>query len=282
MFQATNSRMAASAASGTWCASGAASNMTSNNATACTMPATGLVAPLFTLVTVRAMVPVAGMPPKKGVTKLAMPCAISSWFGLWRAPIMPSATRAHSSDSMAPRKASVRVGTRRNRAVSHEKAGHCSDGSVDGMPPKRLPMVSTGRPQTATSTVVSSSTTTEPGTSTRRRATADLCAMRGNQACHAMMVARLADAIATAVQFTVPTAANSTTVIPKKLAGMAGVTSPRKSRTCDSAINTAMPLVKPITTATGTNRIKVPSLNSPIRNSSTPDMAVAMTRLARP
>ena len=42
------------------------------------MPATGVLAPLLMLVTVRAMVPVAGMPPKKGVTKLATPCAISS------------------------------------------------------------------------------------------------------------------------------------------------------------------------------------------------------------
>ena len=47
-------------------------------------------------------------------------------------------------------------------------------------------------------------------------------------------------------------------------------------------ISTAMPLVKPITTATGMKRIKVPRRNSPIKNNSTPDMAVAKIKLARP
>ena len=70
------------------------------------MPATGLVAPARRLVTVRAIVPVAGMPPKNGVTTLAMPCAISSWFGSWRGWVdKPSATRAQSSDSTAPSRA---------------------------------------------------------------------------------------------------------------------------------------------------------------------------------
>ena len=71
-------KMAAKAAKGTWLANGAATHTTTNKVRACTMPATGERPPLFTLVTVRAMVPVAGMPPKKGVTKLATPWAINS------------------------------------------------------------------------------------------------------------------------------------------------------------------------------------------------------------
>ena len=78
MFHATNIKMAAKVAKGTWLANGAATQTTSNKTSACTIPATGERPPLFTLVTVRAMVPVAGMPPKKGVTKLATPCAMSS------------------------------------------------------------------------------------------------------------------------------------------------------------------------------------------------------------
>ena len=70
--------------------------------------------------------------------------------------------------------------------------------------------------------------------------------------------------------------------MPKKSAGMAATFRPRKSLICDSMISTAMPLVKPITTATGMNRISVPRRNKPIKNSSTPDMAVAKIRLARP
>ena len=46
-------------------------------------------------------------------------------------------------------------------------------------------------------------------------------------------------------------------------------------------IDTPAP-VKPITTATGMKRIKVPRRNSPIKNSSTPDMAVAKIKFARP
>ena len=79
-----NSRMLASTASGTLAASGAASSTISSSVAEYTMPATGLVAPARTLVTVRAMVPVAGMPPKKGTTMLATPCAINSWLGSWR------------------------------------------------------------------------------------------------------------------------------------------------------------------------------------------------------
>ena len=75
----------------------------------CRPPAT--VAPARTLVTVRAIVPVAGMPPKNGVTKLATPCAISSWFGSWRGwSVRLSAMRAHISDSIAPSSAMVTVG----------------------------------------------------------------------------------------------------------------------------------------------------------------------------
>ena len=42
------------------------------------MPAIGVLPPFFTFVAVRAMAPVAGMPPKRGVMKLAIPWAMSS------------------------------------------------------------------------------------------------------------------------------------------------------------------------------------------------------------
>ena len=70
--------------------------------------------------------------------------------------------------------------------------------------------------------------------------------------------------------------------MPKKSAGMAATFRPSKSLIWDSMISTAMPLVKPITTATGMNRISVPKRNKPNKNSSTPDMAVAKIRLASP
>jgi hypothetical protein len=47
---------------------------------ACATPATGLLAPLRMFVAVRAMAPVAGMPPKIDARQFAMPCPTSSLF----------------------------------------------------------------------------------------------------------------------------------------------------------------------------------------------------------
>ena len=282
MFQATNIRMAARQASGIEPASGAATRITSSSASACTMPATGLVAPLFTLVMVRAMVPVAGMPPKKGVTKLAAPCAINSWLGSCRSPITPSATRAHSSDSMAPSSASVMVGISRKRADSQLKLGSWNAGSAAGMPPNLLPMVSTGSLNTPTTSVATTSATMEPGTVLSLPDNCTLGPRLGSQRCQPMTMASDTTATPTAHQFTVCRWPYSAPRMPKKSPGILGTVRPRKSFTCDSAISTAMPLVKPMITEMGMKRTSVPSLNSPIRNSSTPDMAVAMIRLPTP
>jgi hypothetical protein len=164
MFQATNIRIAASAASGTLAASGAATSRIASSVAACTMPATGVDAPLFTLVTVRAIVPVAGMPPKNGAMKLATPCAISSWFGSCRSSIMLSATRAHSSDSIAPSSAIVIVGAINCLTRSHEKSGSANDGSPCGMPPNLVPIVSTGSSNSVTAIVAQPSATIVAGT----------------------------------------------------------------------------------------------------------------------
>ncbi len=82
-------------------------NRISNRTTACITPATGERPPLLMLVIVRAMAPVAGIPPKNGVTMLATPCATSSMFELCRLPITPSATVADNRDSIAPSMAMV-------------------------------------------------------------------------------------------------------------------------------------------------------------------------------
>ena len=173
MFQATNSKMPASTASGMCSASGAATSTIASSVSACTMPATGDVAPARMLVTVRAMVPVAGMPPKNGTIMLAAPWAISSWLGscfLWCGSVASwSATRAHSSDSMAPSNAMVSVGVTSSRTVSHEKSGSANTGSACGMPPKREPMVSTGNLSPQASRLSTTSATTGAGTRANRR-----------------------------------------------------------------------------------------------------------------
>jgi len=47
-------------------------------------------------------------------------------------------------------------------------------------------------------------------------------------------------------------------------------------------MTTAMPLVKPITTDSGMKRIMLPRRRAPIANSITPDIIVAISRLATP
>ena len=71
------------------------------------MPETGDFAPDRIFVAVRAIAPVAGIPPTIGDTRLATPCAISSTFELCRSPLMLSATTAESRLSTAASKATV-------------------------------------------------------------------------------------------------------------------------------------------------------------------------------
>ena len=65
-------------AMGIYCASGMRNRNISMSTAACMMPATGVRPPLLMLVIVRAMAPVAGIPPNSGDARLAMPWAISS------------------------------------------------------------------------------------------------------------------------------------------------------------------------------------------------------------
>ena len=147
-----------------WLASGAATSTEDRKGVAWTMRADRGRRRLMMMVMVRAMVPVAGMPPKNGVMKLATPCAISSWLGLCRSSIRPSAMRAHSRDSMAPSNVSVRVGMNRKRALLQLNSGHCKVGRCAGMPPNLLPIVSTGSERLTQASVANSSAMMEPGT----------------------------------------------------------------------------------------------------------------------
>ena len=90
------------------------------------------------LVAVRASAPVAAMPPKKGARMLPRPRPISSASGSWRLPVMPSATTADKSDSIAPSIAIVNAAGRSARIVAKSRVpavhGHCGSGGSGGMP----------------------------------------------------------------------------------------------------------------------------------------------------
>ena len=234
------------------------------------------------------MVPVAGMPPKNGETKFAMPCAISSWFGSCRSSIMPSATRAQSSDSIAPSRAMVMVGATRWRAASQDSSGSVKAGRPVGIPPKREPIVSTGRFRNAVTAVASTSAMIVPGrrvtSSSRplvaasRRAPLTRLPKRGQ----AMITASEARPTDTVMMSVVGSASTMARLARKKSAGIFSIFSPKKSFSCDSAMSTAMPLVNPMMIATGMKRISDPIRVRPMMKSSTPAITVEIIRFARP
>ena len=159
----TTTTIADRVARGMWRAKGANTSTMARSTNAWAMPATGVRPPVRTLVAVRAMAPVAAKPPKSGATRLARPWAMSSWLGSWRSSMAESATRADSSDSMAPRSAMVSAGEISLPSVARESSGSPMAGSSWGMPLKRLPMVSTGSCRMALAAVASTSTPSGPG-----------------------------------------------------------------------------------------------------------------------
>ena len=128
------------------------------------MPATGVLAPERILVAVRAMAPVTGMPPNRGLAILANPCATNSALELWRSPLMESATTAESRLSSAARMATVSADGSRGRIKSARNCGMWIGGRARLMPPNLLPMVSRGKWKRAATKVAASSATIEPGT----------------------------------------------------------------------------------------------------------------------
>ncbi len=145
MFHATSSSSAASAAIGRRPISGASTMTATSTVSAWTIAATGDRPPDRKFVAVRAMAPVAGMPPKNGVTTLPTPSAISSASGSCRVPAIPSAITADSSDSIPPSMATANAPDDRSRSVCHDSVsapppgpaarhGSIGNGGSDGTP----------------------------------------------------------------------------------------------------------------------------------------------------
>ena len=87
------------------------------------------------LVAVRAIAPVAGIPPKTGLAMFAIPCAINSVFESCFVPVIPSATTALNSDSIAARTAiEIAVGNK-SIIVCRLNDGRLGAGIEDGIEP---------------------------------------------------------------------------------------------------------------------------------------------------
>ena len=199
---------------------------------------------------------------------------------------------------MAPSKAIERAGASSCRAESQSNAGSAGMGNCAGMPPKRLPIVSTGKSKATTASVPRPRATTLAGTLPVNRFH-DLGAARGAPApwassCVADRVVALvqrghsrrtiseASATATAQGLRSFRVCPMMMICEKKLDGIRSIGKPKRSRTCCRAIRTAMPLVNPTMIETGTNRIRTPIRRAPMAKSTTPAIMVATSKLAMP
>ena len=168
MFHATTNRIAASDASGTLPAQGDTTSRTSTSTSACTTPAIGALPPLRMLVAVRAIAPVAAMPPNSGETMLAIPCPTSSWLASCFVPAMPSATTADSSDSIAPSIAIVKAEGSSSITSSKPIDGTENAGSERGMAPKVDSIVAMpGSSKASVTAVAATIASSGPGTFAR-------------------------------------------------------------------------------------------------------------------
>ncbi len=269
MFQATTSSTAPSTASGTCTASGASSRTKAVSVSACAMPAIGVRPPDRKFVAVRAIAPVTGIPPTIGTRTFATPCASSSAFELCRSPIRLSATTADSRLSTAASSATVTADGRSGRIRSALNSGMLIEGNPEGRPPNRDPIVSTGRPKTATASVASTTATIDPGIRGQRRGTTRI-------------TARPASAMATAAALKVGSAAPSAAIREKNSLGTGDTRRPSRSLICVDAMSRAMPLVKPSTTGRGMNLTALPRPVMASTSSITPAIIVTISRPETP
>ena len=130
-------------ARGILAASGAKKNNTNTKNTQWTKPASGLVPPWRIFVAVRAIAPVAAIPPKRGQTIFARPWPNNSWLELCWWPVIPSATTADNNDSIAPSIAIVKAGPIKAKTSEIDISGSVRLGKPWGIPPKAVPIVAT-------------------------------------------------------------------------------------------------------------------------------------------
>jgi hypothetical protein len=90
---------------------------------------------------------------------------------------MPSATTAESSDSIAASSAKAIASGSTACAFCSENAGNAGDDSSRGMPPKRLPIVSTGNDSAQVSIAASTTAIRMPGQDGRKRRSAAMTTM---------------------------------------------------------------------------------------------------------
>ena len=158
----------ASAASGMTATSPPPATTTTMRTSEWTMAETRVRAPARTLTAVRAMAPVAGIPPNAPDAMFARPCPTSSRSGSYRpgdfmpsaTDVMPSATRAESRLSMAANAATAIAAENRAPVDDASRTGILGAGRPSG----RLPMRLICQPTKPTATVARTIAMIDQGT----------------------------------------------------------------------------------------------------------------------
>jgi hypothetical protein len=176
---------------------------------------------------------------------------------------------ADINDSIAPSIATVIAGTISPPMSSGRNAGMWRVGSPAGMPPNRLPMVSTGSPSATTAAVPATRAMIVPGTRFETRV-------------RIRMIASDATASAVACPDQVPAAPASARRRGRNSPGTRSSCKPKKSRICVLAMSTAIPFVNPTTTGLGMKRTADPMPVSPSARSRRPAMNVQTNRPSTP
>src|SRR5690625_2884845 len=99
-------------------ANGANNNNVNKTNTLCVIAEIWLTAPALIFVAVLAIAPVAGIPPRRGVITLAIPCPTNSLLELCLLPVIPSETTADNNDSIPPGIAITNAGCQRYLILS--------------------------------------------------------------------------------------------------------------------------------------------------------------------
>ena len=245
--------------------------MMASSTTACTIAASRVLAPERTFTAVRAIAPVAGIPPKNPAAIEASPWPVSSRSGLYgpdgrpSGPTMPAATRAESRDSIAASVAMETAGMSRPPTAAGSIKGMEGAGSECGSAPIR----GISSPSASAATVASNTAIRLAGrallslgsryiTAATPATTASVCSTVGTVAC---------DALSTAARRVL-------------WPGVASV--PVASGTCWRKMMAAMPRVKPSTTGHGMNATARPSPLAPRIMTSSPARTESRAMLPTP
>jgi hypothetical protein len=149
---------------------------------------------------------------------------------------MPSATTADSNDSMAPSNANAIASGNTARAFSSENSGHAGQGNCRGMPPKRVPTVSTGSDNAHVANAATTTAIRMPG-------------QAGRSFRRKMMIAMLTAARATAEKLAVPSPpANASSFGRNSPGSFVASVIPSRSLSWLAKIMTAIPAVNPTVT----------------------------------